>query len=89
MASDVLQSAIATNKASVNLVRTAVVTYDAAYEAYKHGVGTVTVANEAANNLLIARQAQTDARTAVLVASANLAFVMGDITQVGSTEKAE
>lgn len=89
VASDVLQSAIATNKASVNLVRTAVVTYDAAYEAYKHGVGTVTVANEAANNLLIARQAQTDARTAVLVASANLAFVMGDITQVGSTEKAE
>lgn len=88
VASDALQSAIAANKASVNLVSTAMVTYDAAYEAYRHGVGTVTVANEAANNLLIARQAETDARTAMLIAAANLAFVMGDITQAVSTEEA-
>ncbi len=85
VAADVLQSASAANKAAINLVNTAVVTYDAALDAYRQGVGTVTVASEAANNLLTARQAETDARTAVLIAAANLAFVMGDITQAAST----
>ena len=81
VAGDALQSAIASGKAAAHLVETAEVTYDAALDAYKYGVGTVTVANEAANNLLAAQQANTDARTAVLVAAANLAFVMGDITR--------
>lgn len=81
VSSDVLESAIASNTAAVNLVKTAFITYDAAFDAYKHGVGTVTVANEAANNLLLAQQLEIDARTAVLVAVANLAFVMGEMTQ--------
>lgn len=81
VAADALQSATAANKASINLVKTAMVTYDAAFDAYKHGVGTITVANEAANNLLAAQQVDIDARTSVLVTAANLAFVMGEMTQ--------
>lgn len=57
------------------------ITYDAVLEACKHGVGTITVVNEAANNLLTPRQMNTDARTEVLVAAANLAFVMRDINR--------
>ncbi|MFL9149829.1 TolC family protein [Escherichia coli] len=81
VAADILQSAVASGKAASHLVKTAEVTYDAALDAYKHGLSTITVANEAANNLLTAKQTDTDARAAVLVAAANLAFVMGDITQ--------
>jgi len=80
---DVLESAMASNTAAVNLVKTALITYDAAFDAYKHGVGTITVVNEAANNLLLAQQLEIDARTSVLVAVANLAFVMGEMTQAG------
>ncbi|WP_337137155.1 TolC family protein, partial [Morganella morganii] len=81
VAADILQSATASGKAASHLVNTAGITYDAALEAYKHGVGTITVVNEAANNLLTAQQMNTDARTEVLVAAANLAFVMGEIIQ--------
>ncbi|MBS0849433.1 TolC family protein [Citrobacter sp. JGM124] len=81
VSSDVLESAIASNTAAVHLVKTALITYDAAFDAYQHGVGTITVVNEAANNLLLAQQMEIDARTAVLVAAANLAFVMGEMTQ--------
>ncbi|PVF12436.1 TolC family protein, partial [Yersinia pestis] len=41
---------------------------------------TITVANEAANGLLNAQQMSTDAHAASLVAAANLAFVMGKMT---------
>lgn len=78
---DALESAIASHKAADNLVKTAFITYDAALDAYRHGVGTITVANEAANNLLLARQLEIDGRTSALVAAANLAFVMGEINQ--------
>ncbi len=81
VAADILQSATASGKAASHLVNTAGITYDAALEAYKHGVGTITVVNEAANNLLTAQQMNTDARTEVLVAAANLAFVMGEMTR--------
>lgn len=81
IAADALRSAAAANKAADRLVKTAEVTYDAAFNAYQHGVGTVTLANEAANGLLTAQQMDIDARTSVLVAAANLAFVMGEITQ--------
>lgn len=81
VAGNALESAVASHKAAENLVKTAFITYDAALDAYQQGVGTITVANEAANNLLLARQLETDGRTAALVAAANLAFVMGEINQ--------
>lgn len=79
VASNTLRSALESNRAAVHLVKTAGVTFDAALDAYRHGVGTITVANEAANGLLTARQMGVDARAAAFVAAANLAFVMGKI----------
>ncbi len=52
-------------------------TEDTAFETYRHGVGTITAANEAANGLLSAEQRNVDAYTSALIAAANLAFVMG------------
>lgn len=80
VAADTLRSALESNQAALELVETAFITYDAALESYRSGVGTITVANEAANGLLNARQMSTDAHAASLVAAANLAFVMGKMT---------
>lgn len=82
VAADTLQSALEANKAALNLVKTAFITYDAALDTYRNGVGTITVANEAANGLLYAQQMSTDAHAAALIAAANLAFVMGKMTRV-------
>lgn len=76
-----LRSALESNSAASNLVSTAMITYDAALDSYRNGVGTITVANEAANNLLTARQLSSDAYATALIAAANLAFVMGEMTQ--------
>lgn len=76
-----LRSALESNNAALNLVNTATITYDAALQSYLNGIGTVTVANEAANSLLAARQLSSDAYAAARIAAANLAFVMGEITQ--------
>ncbi|EIV7641575.1 hypothetical protein [Klebsiella pneumoniae] len=57
------------------------VTEDTSFETYRHGVDTITAANEAANGLLSAEQRNVDAYTSALIAAANLAFVMGEMTQ--------
>lgn len=80
MAQDVLHSALASYYAADELTRTASIAYDAALEAYRHGVGTVTAAMEAATGLLDARSAHADAYAASLSAAAGLAFVMGAMT---------
>lgn len=77
-----LRSALESNNAALNLVSTATVTYDAAWDSYRNGVGTITAVNEAANGLLAARQLSSDAYAATRIAAANLAFVMGEMTQV-------
>ena len=82
VAADTLRSALESNQAALNLVKTSCITYDAALESYRNGVGTITVANEAANGLLNAQQMSSDAHAASLVAAANLAFVMGKMTNV-------
>jgi outer membrane protein TolC len=76
-----LRSAIESNNAALELVSTATITYDSALESYRNGVGTITVVNEAENNLLSARQLSSDAYASARIAAANLAFVMGEITQ--------
>ncbi|WP_174509247.1 TolC family protein [Klebsiella oxytoca] len=81
-----LRSALESNDAALSLVSTAIVTYDAALEAYRNGVGTVTDANAAANGLLAAQQMSTDAHAAALIAAANLAFVMGEMTQAPAND---
>ncbi|MFC0228011.1 TolC family protein [Serratia aquatilis] len=80
VAADTLSSALEANRAALKLVKTSLIAYDAALESYRNGVGTITVANEAANGLLNAQQMSTDAHAASLVAAANLAFVMGKMT---------
>lgn len=79
-AETLLQTALESAQAADQLVSTATTANDAAFEAYKNGVGTVTVAIEAANSVLKARQASLDAYSASMIAAANLAFVMGDMT---------
>ncbi len=75
-----LRSALASYQAATALASAAAVTYDAALEAYRNGVGNITVATAADSGLLTARQAQSDAHAAALVAAANLAFVLGAMT---------
>lgn len=75
-----LRSALASYRAATALADAAAVTYDAALDAYRTGMGNITVATAADSALLTARQAQSDAHAASLVAAANLAFVLGAMT---------
>lgn len=77
---DALRSALASYKAATALTDAAKVTYDAALDSYRAGVGNITVLTAADSGLLDARQARSDAYAASLVAAANLAFVLGDMT---------
>lgn len=81
IASNTLRSTLESNQAALRLVKTATITFEASLDAYRHGVGTITIANEAANSLLTAKQMYIDARAAAFIAATNLAFVMGRINQ--------
>ena len=80
-AETVLNSALEAYQAASELVVTADTAYQGAYEAFKQGVGTITVVHETANGVLVAQRAQSDSYHAARVAAANLAFVMGDMTR--------
>ena len=79
-AETVLHATLQSHQAATELVSTARLTYDAALDAYRNGVGTLPVATQAATDLLMASQARSDAYNAALKAAANLAFVMGNMT---------
>lgn len=79
-AESLLQTTLQSAQAAQELVATAQTAHDAAMTAYNVGMGTVTLATETASQLLTAKQAYTDAWNASLVAAANLAFVMGQMT---------
>lgn len=76
-----LRSALEAYEATTQLVSAAQLTHHAAVDSYKVGLGSMMLATESANGLLDARQAQTMAYTAALVTSANLAFMMGQLTE--------
>lgn len=80
VASNVLRTALESYRAAGALAQAANTTYDAALDAYKNGLGTVTVANEANTALLDARLTQTEAYTGSLIAAVNLAFLTGALT---------
>jgi len=80
VSADSLRSALASYRAATALSEAAAVTYDAALESYRAGVGNITTATAADSGLLDARLAQSDAHAASLVAAANLAFVLGNMT---------
>jgi len=79
VANNLLETALQSYEAATTLVETATISYDAALDSYREGLGTVTVATEAANGLLTARSAQADAHAAALVAAASLAFALGQL----------
>lgn len=80
VASNTLRSALASHRAANKLTDAASITYEAALDAYRNGLGTVTAATAADSGLLDARQARADAHAASLIAAANLAFVLGAMT---------
>ncbi len=77
-----LESSLAAYDAARELATAAQTTYDAAFAAYRKGVGSVIEANLAQNQLLLARNASADAYSAALAAAATLALATGTI---GST----
>ncbi|MFT0893083.1 TolC family protein [Pseudochelatococcus sp. G4_1912] len=84
VASNALRTALESHKAATALLKAAAITYDAAIDAYKNGVGTLTVVTEANSGLLDARLAQADAHAASLITAANLAFMTGSLTSTNS-----
>lgn len=74
-----LESSLAAYDAAKALADAAQTTYDAAFNAYRKGVGTVTEANLAQNQLLLARNASADAYSGALAAAASLALATGAI----------
>lgn len=74
-----LESSLAAYDAARALADAAQTTYDAAFAAYRKGVGSVTEANLAQNQLLLARNASADAYNGALAAAATLALATGTI----------
>jgi outer membrane protein TolC len=88
VASDTLRSALEAHAAAEELTRAAQTTYDAAFQAYRNGLGTLTDATAANTGLLDARQARADAHAASLVAAATLAFTLGAMTSRTAPDQA-
>ena len=74
-----LETSLAAYEAAKALADAAQITYDAAFAAYRKGVGTVTDANLAQNQLLLARNASSDAYSGALSAAAALALATGAV----------
>lgn len=72
-----VRTTLAAYSAAKALAAAAQTSFNAAYAAYRHGVGSVTKATLADTKLLQARQAATDAYSAGLSAAASLAFTTG------------
>lgn len=87
-AADTLQSALEAYAAAQELNRAAQITYDAAFAAYRNGLGTITDATAASSGLLDAEQARADAHAASLVAASTLAFALGAMTSSASPARA-
>ena len=80
VAADALRSSLAAFDAADALTEAAAVTYDAAFDAYRNGVGTITEASGAASGLRDARLARSEAHAASLIAASTLAFTLGAMT---------
>jgi outer membrane protein TolC len=78
-AQSALSTSLASNDAAKALVAAAQTTYDAAFAAYRHGVGSITDALLAQNQLIAAQDASADSYSAALSAAASLALATGEI----------
>jgi outer membrane protein len=88
-AQSALSTSLATNDAAKALVAAAQTTYDAAFAAYRHGVGAITDALIAQNQLIAAQNAYADSYSAALSAAASLALATGDIGATAATGELE
>ena len=77
MAQNALETSLEANEAAQALESAARVNFDAAFDAYGHGVGTTTAVTLAATQLLQAQEAVIDAHSGALSAAATLAFATG------------
>lgn len=74
-----LESSLAANDAAKALVAAAQTTYNAAFAAYRHGVGSITDVMLAQNQLLLAKNTDVDSYSGALAAAATLALATGSI----------
>jgi len=85
-AQNALRTSLASQEAARALVEASRTTYDAAFEAYRQGVGPVTEVLRAQSLLLAAESSQTDSYSAALSAAATLALATGVVDGNGVTE---
>ncbi|MFM0738758.1 TolC family protein [Paraburkholderia xenovorans] len=83
-AQNTLQTSLAAQAAAKELLAAAQTTYDAAFDAYRHGVGSVTDALLAQNQLLAAKNADADSYSAALASAAALALATGSVDSIPS-----
>jgi outer membrane protein len=76
-AQNTLETSLAAHDASIALAQAAQTGFDAAFDAYRHGVGSITAVTLAQTQLLQAQAASNDAHSAALAAAATLAFATG------------
>ena len=88
VAQNTLETSLAAYEAAAVLQAAAQLTFDAALDAYRQGVGSVTAASVAENQWLAARNAAVDAHSAALSAAAGLAFASGALGSVNSASAA-
>lgn len=81
LAGNALRTALEAYNASLSLLEAAQTTYDAALEAYTVGLSSMTLLSEAATGLAGAKNAHHAAYTAAQIASASLAFAMGEANE--------
>ncbi|MEL0027586.1 MAG: TolC family protein [Perlucidibaca sp.] len=74
-----LRTSLASQEAAQALLEASQTSYDAAFAAYRHGVGSITDTLRTQNQLLAARSSCADSRSAVLSAAATLALATGVI----------
>ncbi|NML97936.1 TolC family protein [Paraburkholderia sp. RP-4-7] len=81
-AQNTLQTSLAAQAAAKELLAAAQTTYNAAFDAYRQGVGSVTDALLAQNQLLAAKNADADSYSSVLSAAAALALATGSVESI-------
>jgi outer membrane protein len=79
VAMNALKTSVAANEAAAVLQEASKTAYDAALDAYKQGVGSVTAVIEAETKVLQANLASDDAYSSALSAAATLAFATGSL----------
>jgi len=79
VAQNALRTVLSAYSASTALTAAAETTFEAAFAAYRNGVGSITDATVAETQLLQARNGSTDAYSAALSAAATLALAVGSL----------